>query len=288
MRDAPSRTAEAVCFMRASDQRRQPHDRILDDPQAKRFLGPLLRATLATMKVGGRFANHAEAYSPGLLAYILTRHRCIDDALIDALGDGIDQLVLLGAGYDTRPWRLADALGDTRVFAVDHPSTGRRKAKVVAKHPVDFPDVGVVPVAIDFQTQSLKIRLLEAGFQPGKRTFVVWEGVSMYLTRDAVKATLTTMHSLCGPGSELMMDFWYMVDAPDVVSTLLRMSPHLLHFVGEPVTFGIHPDDVDGFVARLGYETIDIAVAAELERRYVRDDRRVYPASYVVRMRIPA
>jgi methyltransferase (TIGR00027 family) len=288
MRDAPSRTAEAVCFMRASDQRRQPGQRILDDPQAKRFLGPLLRATLKTMKVGRRITDQAEAFSPGLLAYILTRHRCIDDALTESLPQGVDQLVLLGAGYDTRPWRFAKALEHTRVFAVDHPSTGRRKAKVIAKHPVDFPDVGVVPVAIDFQTHSLKTRLLEAGFQPGKRTFVVWEGVSMYLTRDAVKETLETMHVLSGPGSELMMDFWYMVDAPNLVSTLLRMSPHLLHFVGEPVTFGIHPDDVEAFLGRLGYETVDIAIASELERRYVRDGRRVYPASYVVKMRVPS
>jgi len=274
--------------MRASDQRRKPAERILDDPHAKRFLGPILRATLATMKVGGRIANQAEAFSPGLLAYILTRHRCIDDALTDALSEGIDQLVLLGAGYDTRPWRFAEALTDTTVFAVDHPSTARRKAKVVAKHPDLFPDLGVVPVAIDFQTQSLQTRLLEAGFQPKRRTFVVWEGVSMYLTREAVKATLSTMRSMCGPGSQLLMDYWYMVDAPDLVSTLLRMSPHLLHFVGEPVTFGIHPEDVEGFLDRLGYETLDIATAAELERRYVRDDRSVYPASYVVRMRIPS
>ncbi len=287
MRDAPSRTAEAVCFMRASDQRRQPDLRIVDDPHAKRFLGPLARATLATMKAGGRIADHAEVHSPGLFAFILARHRFMDDALGDALDSGIDQLVLLGAGYDTRPWRFADRLEGTSVFAVDHPSTAERKAKIVNKHPDEFPDVGVTIVNIDFQTQSLKTRLLEAGFEPGKKTFVVWEGVAMYLTREAVKATLSTVQDLCGPGSQLVMDFWYMVDAPDVLSTLLRMSPHLLHFLGEPVTFGIHPEDVGAFVKRLGFETMDIAQGTELERRYVKDNRRIYPASYLVRMAIP-
>lgn len=273
--------------MRASDQRRSRDQRILDDPYAKRFLGPLFRATLKTMTVGGRLADQAESYSPGLLAYILTRHRYIDDALLADLEGGLDQLVLLGAGYDTRPWRFAEHLKDTRVFAVDHPSTAERKAQIVRKHPEEFPDVGVVGVTIDFQTQSLKTRLLEAGFTPGKRTFVVWEGVSMYLTRDAVKATLSTVQQLCGPGSQLVMDYWYMVDAPDVVSTMLRMSPHLLHFLGEPVTFGIHPEDVGGFIGRLGFEARDIAEAPALEERYVKDDRRVYPANYVVRMAIP-
>ena len=107
----------------------------------------------------------------------------------------------------------------------------------------------------------------------------------MYLSREAVKMTLGSLHALCAPGSVLAMDFWHMLDGPDVRATLHRMSPHLLHLVGEPVTFGIHPEDVGGLLASRGWQLEDLADAAELARRYVRDGRRLYPPSYLVRAR---
>ena len=78
------------------------------------------------------------------------------------------------------------------------------------------------------------------------------------------------------------MDFWYLLDAPDLVSAAYRMSANLLSLLGEPVTFGIHPEDVEPFLARLGYRVLDVADTPALEQRYVRDGRRVLPGSYLV------
>ena len=83
--NAPSQTAEAVCLMRATDQRRPPADRILDDPYAKLFLGRLARAALVSWEASGTLGKLAERLSPGLTAYVLTRHRFIDDRLGQAL-----------------------------------------------------------------------------------------------------------------------------------------------------------------------------------------------------------
>jgi methyltransferase (TIGR00027 family) len=280
---APSQTAEAVCLMRAMEQHRAAGERIVDDPYAKLFLGRLARAALASWEASGALADVAARLSPGLAAYVLTRHRFMDDCLRRALAESsVDQLLLLGAGYDSRAYRFAPLLAGRPVFEVDFPATSRRKARIVARRADRLPSVDVRRVEIDFAHDSLQQCLREAGFRTRRRTFVVWEGVSMYLTRDAVKRTLSAIRELSGTQSQVAMDYWYLLDAPDLLTTAYRVSANLLSVLGEPVTFGIHPEDVTHFLKRLGYRVLSIADAAELERRYVRDGRRVVPGIYVV------
>jgi methyltransferase (TIGR00027 family) len=279
---APSQTAEAVCLMRAIEQRLPLSQRIVDDPYAKLFLGRLSRAALASWEASGVLGDVAARLSPGVAAYVLTRHRFIDDCLRRALAGSIEQLVLLGAGYDSRAYRFASALRGRPVFEVDFPATSRRKARIIARSAERLPSVDVRRVEIDFAHDSLEQRLRAARFRTRKHAFIVWEGVSMYLTRDAVKSTLTAIRDLTAPQSHIVMDFWHLLDAPDLLTTAYRMSANLLSVLGEPVTFGIHPEDVGHFLERLGYRMLEIADAEELERRYVRDRRRVVPGSYLV------
>lgn len=268
--------------MRATDQRRKPAERIVDDPYAKLFLGPMMRATLASWEASGRLGELAERYSPGLTTFVLTRHRYIDDRLREALASNVEQVVLLGAGYDSRAYRLAGELKYRPVFELDFPATSRRKGRILARRAAALPPADVRRIEIDFQVESMRDRLAECGFQRGVRTFFVWEGVSMYLSREAVKTTLATIRDVSGPRSEIAMDFWYLIDAPDLLSSAFRMSANLLSLLGEPVTFGIHPEDVSAFLERVGFRVVDLADPAALERRYVRDRRRVSPGVYLV------
>jgi methyltransferase (TIGR00027 family) len=174
------------------------------------------------------------------------------------------------------------------VFEVDFPATSGRKARILARRARELPAVDVRRVEIDFQTESLEERLLASGFTRGAPAFFVWEGVSMYLTRDAVKATLRAIATLGGAGSELAMDCWYLIDSPDLLSTAYRASTNALSLVGEPVTFGIHPEDCVAFLARQGFHVEEVADAGTLEKRYVRDRRRVHPAMYLVHARVAA
>lgn len=272
-----------VGLYRAAERRREAALRVLDDPYAKWFLGSFARAALATLEATGRLGRLAEEAGPtGLSTYIVSRHRFIDDALKEALASGaVEQVVVLGAGYDTRAYRLAELLKGRRFYEVDFPATSRRKARIVEAHSEELPSVDVVRVEIDFLEARLEDALAAAGFQR-RPTFFIWEGVSMYLTRAAVKSTLGTLRTLGGAGSRLAMDLWFLLDSHDLMSTLRRVSPNLLHFLGEPITFGIHHEDVGPFLERLGFVTDDLADAAALEARYVKDDRRVYPACYVL------
>ena len=278
----PSQTAEAVCLMRATDQRRSPQDRILDDPFARLFLGPMMRAALASWEASGRLGDLAERLSPGLTTFVLCRHRYIDDRLVAALRGGAEQVVVLGAGYDSRAWRFAEALAGRPVFELDFPATSRRKARIVERNAKRLPAAEVRFVEIDFQEQSIGERLTQAGYRRGVKTFFVWEGVAMYLSREAVKAALRAVRELAGAESSLAGDFWYYIDEPSLLSTAYRLSTNFLHFVGEPVTFSIHPEDAGPFLERVGFGLRDLADGSELERRYVRDGRRVPPGVYVL------
>lgn len=282
MRGEPSQTAEAVCWMRATDQRHQPADRIVDDPYAKFFLGPMLRAALATWEASGQLGDLAERFAPGVVAFVLCRHRFIDDCLRRALARTTEQVVILGAGYDMRAYRFADELKHRPVFEVDHPATSRRKARILAAHTRDLPVADVRVVEVDFQADSLRDRLQESGFQRGVRTFYVWEGVAMYLSRDAVKKTLAELREISAAGSEIAMDLWQIPQGSDLVSAAHRLSASALYLVGEPVTFAIHPEDAGPFLNRLGYRVLEIAEAPTLQSRYMRDRRPVYAPAYLV------
>jgi len=237
---------------------------VVDDPYAHHFLSPPLRALL---KGTGLVPDKAWNLSIGLRAFVIARHRFIDDALERALDDGIDQLLVLGAGYDTRAWRFANQLGRTPVFEVDHPATGARKARIAATKLPEQPYLVRVP--IDFQTQDLAERLRAEGFVANQRTFVIWEGVTIYLMREAVVSTLSALAGLCGPGSTLALDGLAFPDRPDWLSTWRRTSPQLLGLLGEPITFVLHPDDLPAFASRQGWQVRDIAPMNELGRRYL-------------------
>lgn len=279
LRGRPSITAEAVALARAIEHLRPEGDRIVDDPYAEWFLGRSGRAALAAWRVNGPVHRLLARLDPGVLASVPARHRFVDDALAASLDAGAAQVVLLGAGYDSRAYRFAAQLDGRPVFEVDLAPISRHKAAIVARHARELPDVDLRRVEIDFEAQTLAETLEPAGFSVGAPTFVVWEGVSMYLTRPAVKGTLTAMHDLCGPGSRLSMDVWHLVDDPGPVGTFRRSVPGMLSLIGEAVTFGIHPEEIGAFLARQGWTLVDVAVAADVEERLT-GGRPVEPSMY--------
>lgn len=277
--------------MRAADQHKDPERRIVDDPYARHFLGPAASAALLAVERSGRLGDLVGRHAPGLTTFVQARHRRIDDALCAALvrkRPAVEQVLVLGAGYDMRAQRMGKPLSGRLVFEVDHPATASRKARILDRleraHLLPAPRA--IAVAVDFQHESLSERLVASGFRRHRVTFVIWEGVTMYLSRPAVEETLRSLVELGAPGSEIAFDCWYLLDEPDLASSAHRLSAQALSLLGEPILFGIHPDDLCPFLARLGLDRVEVARAAELQERYVRDGRSVYPASYVACARI--
>ena len=202
----PSRTARWVAFARGLSH--LEHRPIAEDRIAIKLLSPpwstvlwlagitppLTRATLAT----------ADYFSRGRARFMSYRTRIIDDAVSAAVSEGIDQLVILGAGLDARAWRL-DSLAGATVFEVDHPDTQAYKQQRIGNHAALAKEVRYV--AVDFEHDSLEEQLLAAGFDRGRRAVVIWEGVVMYLPSQAVDATLATLRNLLAPDSHLVVSY---------------------------------------------------------------------------------
>ena len=252
---------------RALEHLKPAEERVIDDPWAHLFLSAASRRALAAWS-GSLTGRVLRRLGPTGTTYVPLRHRFIDDHLIAALEAGATQVVLLGAGYDMRAYRFADVLDGRPVYEVDLAAISRSKAATIAQNQGDLPATNVVRVEIDFESQSLADVLPAAGFTVGEPTFFVWEGVPMYLTRAAVKATLDAVHGLSGDGTQIAHDMWHLVDDPGPLGTMRRNAPSALSLIGEPVTFGVHPEEFDHFLGRHGFHIIDLALASELRDRY--------------------
>ena len=266
---------------RALEHLKPPAERVVEDPWAHLFMSSAARRTLAVWSgsLTGRLLRQLGVTGT---SYVPLRHRFIDDHLAAALDAGVAQVVLLGAGYDTRAYRFADRLDGRPVFEVDLAPISRAKAATVAKYHEQLPDTNVVRVEIDFETQALTEVLADAGLSVGEPTFFTWEGVPMYLTRAAVKTTLDAVHELSGDGSQIAHDMWFLVDEPGPLGTVRRTSPGALSLIGEAVTFGLHPEDYECFLERHGFRIVDLALASELKTRYAPGTRVVLDDSLYV------
>lgn len=269
--DLPSRTAEAVAYFRAAE--RLGSAPALDDPLAERFLSAPARLALRGAPLTRRLS---------LATYTSVRHRYMDDALGDALraAGGVAQVVVLGAGYDARAWRFAEALAGRPIFELDHPATQARKVRLSAGAPGPAGDVRRIP--IDFARQSIPDALAAGGFQRGRSTFFIWEGVTMYLREDIVVATLRSLSDLGGPGSRLALDGWAPPSAARSSAAWHRGAAALLGLIGEPITFPLAPPDAPALLARGGWVLVELVETDLLRRRYVHDGRSLYPGCFVM------
>jgi methyltransferase (TIGR00027 family) len=281
LQDRPSLTAEAVTMARALEHLKPERDRIVDDPWAHLFLSRPSRTALRAWS-GSLTGRTLRRLGVTGTTWVPLRHRYIDDHLLQLLDTGAVQVVLLGAGYDMRAYRFATELDGRPVYEVDLPAISRAKAATIERHAKEFPASNVVRVEIDFERQALADVLADAGVEVGGLTFVTWEGVPMYLTRAAVKATLDAVHALTGAGSLIAHDMWTIVDDPSPMGTVRRLAPTALSFIGEPVTFSVHPEEIAAFYDGRGFDVADIVTGEDLMQRYGAGRALVDPSIYAV------
>jgi methyltransferase (TIGR00027 family) len=156
------------------------------------------------------------------------------DAAVDRYLPGVAQFVVLGAGFDTRAYRLPSD-SRVRVFEVDSPPTQRVKRETLEKAGIASGAVTFVPA--DFEKEDWLARLTAAGFDPGERTLFLWEGVTMYLDRAAVEDTLRKIASTA-PGSVVAFDY-FTTEALQSRSLYWRYGRAATKAAGEPLKFGV-------------------------------------------------
>ncbi len=152
------------------------------DAYAKDFLSPKFKFILKhdpLKKLVIWYALDRRGYH-GSLGTIAFRVRFIDDCLKECVDNGIEQLVVLCAGYDTRTYRVPELNVLVRVFEIDHPATQKEKISKVKSIFGSLPDhVSYCP--IDFENEKLDTVLFESGYDKNLKTLFIWEGVSCYV-----------------------------------------------------------------------------------------------------------
>ncbi|MBM4445552.1 MAG: SAM-dependent methyltransferase [Chloroflexi bacterium] len=201
-----SLTAELTTAARAAESMRREGRRLCYDPLAREFLGGPLRMVARSPLLTRFVVWLVEKLAPGVPGEVLSRTQYIDDCLKARIDDGIEQLVILGAGYDSRPYRFEELKSRVTVFEVDHAATQEVKRRRVQRLLGHLPD-GVVFVPIDFEKERLDAKLFASGYDRNLKTFFIWEGVSYYLTASAVDETLGFVVNNAGPGSSIVFDY---------------------------------------------------------------------------------
>lgn len=270
MASRASRTAEFMALFRALETVRRPRQaRLFEDPLAHGFLGPGLRAVqLAACAplVGGLVPRLIDRRWPGARSSGVARTRLIDDALRAAIEDGISQVVLLGAGFDGRAWRLP-ALEGARVFELDRPATlAAKRARLRGRAPRSRFHAFV---ETDFHAGAWPAALAQAGYRRGERAFFVWEGVTNYLTPEAVDEVLRWIGGSAG-GSRLLFTYVHrgVLDGSEAFPGTERLFATLQRSQ-ERWTFGLDPRELRACLAARGLELLEDLGAREYRERYL-------------------
>ncbi len=262
-------TAKTVAFARAIETIRPSEERLFEDPYAVRFLEADDLWFLERLRKAGmrRFLLWSiDAIGPGLLPYAIARTAYIDEALAGALRRGVAQVLILGAGYDTRALRMP-GIENAVVLEVDHPDTQAVKRECLGA------DVEAVRdrlrfVGVDFDREDLGERLRSSGFRFDQETFVIWEGVTQYLTAPAVDATFALLAGTA-PGSEIA--FTYLDRALLDGTRSFPGGRRLLlavRLVGEPFLFGLEPKETAAYLRERGLNLLADIGGSDFTDRY--------------------
>lgn len=263
MRDGKrSYTAEGVAALRAAGAMEWDVAVRNPDHLAERLLSWRFRLRLHPPFMRRLALTVIQRALPGIYPFVTARTKYFDAALGAALAAGCQQVVVLGAGGDTRAYRFADDANGIPFFEVDHPSTSAWKRQTMARLPRLSADVRYV--AMDFTTDSLVKSLAAAGAEQGRVTLFLWEGVTPYLTGPSVDETLNAIAEFA-PGSSVVFDYFHKdaIDHPDQNADGGKYVAYLRDH-GEPLRFGIDPENVESFLTERGFELVDHATPDDL------------------------
>jgi methyltransferase (TIGR00027 family) len=263
-----SRTAEWTCLSRAAsyaetDVRYKSGD----------WVAPLILPELFRPIVGIGFARRIfirTFFPKGIYKYVIARTKFIDQVFDQAMRDGFAQILMMGAGFDSRAIRLPSRDGKTKVFELDAPITQQAKIGQYQQRKISVP-ANLIFVPIDFERQTLSQRLTEVGFRKDCATLFVLEGLTMYLEPESIAQTFTVISEYAGKGSRVVFDY--------VLASVLRGEAlcygeseirETVNQAGEQWRFGIEQGAVGTFLKPYSFKLVEHQDAGDLENRYFR------------------
>ena len=265
-----------MALFRAIETVRPSHKRLFADPYATIFLdGGLKRAIkLSTLPFIGRLIPKIiQSKGPGALSSGIARTKYIDDLLEQTIRNGVRQVIILGAGFDTRALRL-DLLHSVPVIEIDHPDTAKFKIDKLKEALEKLPK-NVSYLQTDFNKQSLEDLASEHHLNLNIPTTIIWEGVTNYLTQQAVDKTFEFVKKFT-IGSHIIFTY---------INKLVLDNPR--SFVGtekvlknlskneECWTLGLKPEELSGYLTRFHLVLLEDLGAAEYRDKYMPDRKEI-------------
>jgi methyltransferase (TIGR00027 family) len=240
------------------------------DYLADRALLPLQAALIRVPRLSRWLLEQG---APGALGYFNARTRYFDDVLLEEARVGLEQVVILGAGFDSRSIRFSDALRTARVFVVDMPQVLALRAErllPIQQTPDRQATQPAIAVPIDFEHEDLGEAMRRHGYVSAARTLFLWEGVTYYLPVEAVRAVLSFVASESGPGSSVLFDYVTkaFVDGDHSGYGARRLADGWRR-LGNVNRWGMDDADIVAFAGSLGLRVRSNIDAGELERRYL-------------------
>lgn len=272
--EKPSQTALFGAMRRYIAHREYPNSRFGSDDLAARFLPPSFQFLLRFEKVRLNVKERLNGAFPGMHEYIIARTAYFDRLFTAALNEQTPQIVLLGAGYDSRAYRFASLNQGTRIFELDAAPTQARKKKCLKRAKITIPSQ-VTFVPIDFNLDSLKEVLEAAGWQASQKTLFIWEGVTYYLHPQSVDATLDFVSRSAHLQSTIAFDLTITITLENqniyygVKEFLAAMQAA---HANEALTFAIDEGTIWSFLEQRNLKLIEYLDNVEIERTFLKGE----------------
>jgi methyltransferase (TIGR00027 family) len=245
------------------------------DDMARIFLPRKVRFFLSFKFIRESIKKKMRKFVPGTYEYVTGRTNFCDEQFKLSVEEDWPQIVLLGAGYDTRFLRFQSRIKNTKVFELDEATIQSEKKRLLEKAGIKVP-ANHVFVAVNFNTDKLEEVLNESGYESLKRTLFLWEGVSMYLEQSSVEQMLTFISGKSAKGSRIVFDYFdkeilegnsQLYGAKEIAAEVKKSN--------EPFQFGIDPNEIDPFLEKHNLKLVTQYAPEKLEAEYLTNDKNV-------------
>ena len=259
-----------VLLVRFAESRKPEGERIFYDPYAVYFINPdVLKWEARNPDEARALLEQYERFLPGVNNYLIARTILCDDFVKKSIDEGLQQLVIFGAGYDSRAYRI-DGLKKIKVFELDHPATQTVKKEKIKKIFGGLPD-HVVYVPMDLEKGNLGQGLLERGYDWSKKTLFLLEGVLAYLQSKSVDEIFSFIAKNSCKGSSVV--FSYPSQSAVDVSDETEVDKNMLTLVsqlGEPSRFSITEGAIKTFLSQRGFRLVCNVTGEDIKKAYFR------------------
>lgn len=266
----PSETAMFAALHRAIANKNFGDERFGPDYMSEYFLPSHFKFFIRFKKIRANAKKKLAKFLPGLHEYMIARTAWFDSLFMEALNNKIPQIVLLGAGYDSRAYRFTQFNSATKIFELDIAPTQNGKKKCLKKAQIDIPR-RVTLVPIDFNKESLKNVLEKAGYENNEKTLFLWEGVSYYLEPESVDETLEFVSRSSHHESAIAFDYAISISEESIHSYGVKEFHQTMkkQHAGEGLLFAIDEGKTESFLEQRGLKMVGHLDNREIEKAFL-------------------